>query len=106
MAGRRHEDNGDPYVKTPNSCNIPAYRAVRTDRYRCDRAHDGPWLRYDNENDLYQRNNPANKPDPITLFRKMEAKLNAMLDELNDDFPTGTEAIARWGHKKEFDLSP
>lgn len=86
---------------TPSYCNIPAYRAVRTDRYLYARTHDGPWLLYDNQNDPYQMNNLAQKPEHIRLLRKMEARLTAMLDEVNDDFPTGPEAMARFGHSKE-----
>ena len=86
---------------TPNYCNIPAYRAIRTDRYTYARTHDGPWLMYDNENDQYQMNNLAGKPEHIKLQRRMEAKLTAMLAEVNDDFPTGEEAIARFGHTKD-----
>jgi len=87
-------------VATPSYDNIPAFRAVRTERHLYAKTHDGPWLLYDNDNDPYQMNNRVNKPEHTPLLRQMESILNAKLEQVGDDFPTGPEAIARWGHAK------
>jgi arylsulfatase A-like enzyme len=75
------------------------YRGLRTVRYTYTRTLDGPWLLYDNQLDPYQLENLLDKPEAAEVQRELDAKLNARLEELQDDFRPGMEYIRKWGHE-------
>jgi len=75
------------------------YRGIRTRRYTYVRDLRGSWLLYDNENDPYQLDNLANKPEYVDLETKLDKILKRKLKETNDEFLNGEEYIKKWGHK-------
>jgi arylsulfatase A-like enzyme len=76
---------------------MKAYRGLRTVRYTYVRNLDGPWLLYDNEADPYQMNNLIDSPAHADLQAALEARLQAWLDELGDEFLDGWEYLRRDG---------
>jgi len=65
------------YTPTERS-EHPPWRGVRTARHTYARSEDGAWVLYDNENDPYQLDNLAGKPE--------HAELQARLDEMTMDW--------------------
>lgn len=76
-----------------------AYRGLRTRRYTYVRTLDGPWLLYDNETDPYQMTNLAGKREYAALQRSLDARLDRMLDEREDEFLPGLVYARRWGYE-------
>lgn len=79
-------------------CDLEAYRGIRTMQYSYIRTHDGPWLLYDNQSDPYQMKNLADLPEHSDLQKELDSKLQTMLKERGDKFPTKAEAVAAWGY--------
>ena len=75
------------------------YRGVRTHRYTYTRTLDGPWLLYDNQNDPYQMTNRIDDPAYADVRDQLERQLQAMLDELHDEFLAGARYIQQWGYQ-------
>lgn len=75
------------------------YRGVRTTRYTYVRSLDGPWLLYDNQQDPYQLDNLAGKPEHASLEAELEARLEEKLRATHDEFRPGAEYIAQWNYK-------
>lgn len=76
-----------------------AYRGIRTRRYTYVRTLDGPWLLYDNEADPYQMTNLAGKREHAALQRSLDARLQRMLDQREDEFLPGPVYAAEWGYE-------
>lgn len=76
-----------------------AYRGLRTGRYTYVRTLDGPWLLYDNETDPYQMTNLAGKRPYAALQRSLDARLQRMLNEREDEFLPGPVYARRWGYE-------
>ena len=74
------------------------YRGLYTTRYTYARDLDGPWLLYDNETDPYQLTNLCNDQEHSELQADLDAKLNAKLRELGDEFLPADEYLKRWGY--------
>jgi arylsulfatase A-like enzyme len=75
------------------------YRALRTARYTYVRAIEGPWLLYDNEQDPYQMNNRVNDPAHAALLAGLDARLDARLRAIGDDFRPAAEYNAAFGYE-------
>ena len=73
------------------------YRAIRTARHTLIRQKDGPALLFDDEKDPFQMDNLADKPESAALKQSLDARLDAELTRIGDDFPTAAEALRRWG---------
>jgi len=72
---------------------------VRTARYTYVRTLDGPWLLYDNEADPYQLENRVNDPALAQVQARLEEQLQDLLKKTRDDFLTGPELLAKFGHE-------
>ena len=75
------------------------YRAIRTDRYTYVRGLDGPWLLFDDRKDPYQMDNLVAKPESLALCQQLDARLQARLKKIGDDFQPGRYYLDRWGYK-------
>ena len=75
------------------------YRALRTDRYTYVRGLDGPWLLFDDRKDPYQMDNLVAKPESSALCQELDARLQAQLKKIGDDFQPGRYYLDRWGYK-------
>ena len=87
-----------PFGQWPPSRGGRDYRGLRTARYTYVRAHDGPWLLYDNESDPYQLNNLINQPAYADLQADLDTQLQRKLERLGDKFLPGTDYIQQWGY--------
>lgn len=79
------------------------FRGIRTRRYTYVVDLKGPWLLYDNEEDPFQMENlletgRASKE----LINSLEQELTRKLNQAGDEFLTGREYLARFGHKTDF----
>ncbi len=70
------------------------WRGIRTERWLYARWHkpeqyeNGIWL-FDRENDPYEMNNLAGKPDYSHIQRRMEDRLKQWIHDTGDPFDTG-----------------
>jgi arylsulfatase A-like enzyme len=78
------------------------YRAIRTSRYTYVRDLDGPWLLFDDDQDPYQMDNLVAKPECRALQKKLDARLEAALKRIHDDFRPARSYIEEWG----YDVAP
>lgn len=74
------------------------YRGVRTTRYTYCRDLNGPWLLYDNEADPFQMENLVDRSEHAALQKRLDNRLNALLEKTGDEFLPGSELIARSGY--------
>jgi hypothetical protein len=74
------------------------YRAIRTSRYTYVRDLNGPWLMFDDQNDPFQMDNLAGKPEKHKLQEKLDAQLQAQLKKVGDDFRPAQSYIEEWGY--------
>ena len=100
----RDEDRAALYMGVAPFSSIPeefkkAYRAIRTSRYTYVRDQQGPWLLYDDQQDPYQTNNLVGHPEAAALVRDLEARLQASLKQIGDDFRPPESYLAEWGYK-------
>jgi arylsulfatase A-like enzyme len=73
-------------------------RGVRTTRYTYVRDLKGPWLLYDNDRDPHQLTNLCNAPGSTAIQAKLDALLDRLLAERNDEFLPGEAYIEKWGY--------
>ncbi len=73
-------------------------RGVRTERYTYVRSLDGPWLLFDNQEDPYQLKNLCNAPAMSETQAKLDAILNRLLKETNDEFRPAQHYLDQWGY--------
>lgn len=98
----RDEDRAVLYMSVaPFARNVPPeklreYRAIRTSRYTYVRGLNGPWVLYDDANDDYQTNNLIENK---SLVSELDARLQAQLKRIGDDFRPGKDYIAEWGYE-------
>ena len=74
------------------------YRGLRTRTHTYAHTLDGPWLLYDNVADLYQQHNLIGQPDAASIQAELDQALDAKLAEIGDEFLSGEEYLAKWGH--------
>ena len=75
------------------------YRAVRTSRYTYVRSLEGPWMLFDDEQDPYQMDNLVGKPAHAVLAQQLDARLQAELQRIGDNFRPGPSYVAEWGYQ-------
>ncbi len=73
------------------------YRAVKTARYTYVRSLDGPWLLFDDRTDPLQMNNLVSNPEYSDLVQELDARLQDLLVEIDDDFRPAQSYIDEWG---------
>lgn len=101
----RDEDRAALYMSvSPFTSGVPPdqskpYRAIQTSRYTYVRSLEGPWMLFDNERDPYQMNNLIGQPEHASLIRELDARLQAQLKRIGDDFRPGRDYIAEWGYQ-------
>jgi len=78
------------------------YRAIRTSRYTYVRGLEGPWLLFDDQHDRCQEHNLVGDAAHAALQQQLDAKLQAALQRIGDDFRPAAEYVKRWG----YDLAP
>ena len=71
------------------------YRGLHGERYTYVRTLEGPWLLYDNTEDPHQMKNLVEDPGQANRIRELDAALTARLEEVDDDFASGKEIMAR-----------
>jgi len=74
------------------------YRGVRTKQYTYVRDLNGPWLLYDNKNDIYQMNNLVKQVGYDDIKRDLDKQLSDLLDKTHDKFLDGMEYVRKWGY--------
>jgi len=77
----------------------PEYRAIQTKQYTYARTLAGVSKFFDNENDPYQMNNLANKPEYASLQQELDEKLNIALTNIGDDFKPRNYYLKKWNVK-------
>ena len=82
-----------------------AFRGVRTARYTYARDRNGPWILYDNERDPYQLENRIDDPAYAAVRDELDARTQALLDAVGDDFPAPETMIERWGYEVDDKLT-
>jgi len=75
------------------------YRGIYTSRYTYVENLEGPWLMYDNEEDPYQMNNLADKPEYEYLSKELGSILLEKLKMIGDEFRPRGYYIDKWGYK-------
>jgi arylsulfatase A-like enzyme len=101
----RNADRAALYMGvSPFLINVPQqfmteYRAIRTERHTYARSLDGPWLLFDDEKDPYQTNNLVGSAENSALVHALDARLQAQLKKVGDDFRPAADYIAEWGYK-------
>lgn len=75
------------------------YRAIRTSRYTFVRGLEGPWLLFDDQQDPNQLENLAGKPEHQGLCQELDARLQAELKRIGDDFRPAQAYIDAWGYE-------
>lgn len=74
---------------------IEAYRGVRTKRHTYVRNAGGAWLLFDNFDDPFQMNNLIKNKRAKGIADDLEQLLRIKLQELNDNFESSDEIIAK-----------
>ncbi len=65
---------------------FPPWRGVRTSRYTFARHADRPWMLYDNEQDPYQLDNWAGKPEHAELEARLDKMTMDWFEKTRDDW--------------------
>jgi arylsulfatase A-like enzyme len=88
---------GDPGAEAPGSVyaqsytptersEFPPWRGVRTERYTFARRESGPWLLYDNDEDPFQMDNLAGKPEHAELQARLDALTMEWFERTGDSW--------------------
>jgi len=75
------------------------YRAIRTSRYTYVRGLEGPWLLFDDQADLHQQQNLVDRPEFASLRGDLDARLQAELKKIGDDFRPAQYYVDAWGYE-------
>ena len=91
--------NVSPFANSVSPAKSKSYRAIQTNRYTYVRSLEGPWLLYDDEKDPYQLSNLIGESGSEKLTKEMDAKLQAQLKRIGDDFRPGKDYLTEWGYQ-------
>jgi hypothetical protein len=75
------------------------YRAIRTSRYTYARSLEGTWLLFDDSRDVFQTNNLVGRAAYVKLVKELDARLQAEVKRIGDDFRPGKDYLAKWGYQ-------
>lgn len=92
-----------PFHQWKRSIGGKEYRGVRTERYTFVRDLSGPWLLYDNLSDPFQMNNLVNKAESTTLQKELNAELEKLLQQRNDEFREAEYYMEKWDYDWDHD---
>ena len=107
--GRQDGVPQSAFINNPSSTfqlrqhGFDVYRGVRTERYTYVRAIEGPWLLYDNLQDVYQKHNLIGKPEAKAIQSLLEAEMNRWLKRLDDLFLPGDHYLQQAGLTNYFE---
>jgi arylsulfatase A-like enzyme len=87
-----------PFTRGVPSDKSREYRAIRISRYTYARSLEGPWLLFDDSKDSFQTNNLVGRPEYAELTKQLDARLQAELKRIGDDFRPGKDYLAEWGY--------
>ena len=60
---------------------------------------EGPWLLFDDQQDPYQLDNLVDRPEFASLRNELDARLQAQLNKIGDDFRPALHYIEAWGYE-------
>ncbi len=72
---------------------------MRTSRSTYVCRLDGPWLLFDDQRDPCQMENLVNKPEFTTIGKQLDARLQAELKRIGDDFRPAQYYLQAWGYE-------
>ncbi len=84
----------------PFDVNYPdkEYRAIRTSRYTYARTPEGPYMLFDDQQDPWQMNNLADKPEIAELQKELDNQLISELKHIHDEnFKSRDFYLKKWG---------
>jgi arylsulfatase A-like enzyme len=90
--------NVSPFSPEVARGKLKEYRAIKTSRYTYVRSIAGPWLLYDDQADPWQTNNLVGTSGAAALTQELDARLQAQLKRIGDDFRPGKDYLAEWGY--------
>ena len=98
VRGGAEQDRVALYMSVIPFAGVPflPYRAIRTATHSLIRQQGGPPLLFDDVKDPFQLHNLADDEGNAALRKNLEARLDAELKRINDDFPAPEEARRRW----------
>ena len=79
--------------------DLVEYRGIRTRRHTYVRNLAGPWLLFDDQADPFQMHNLVAEPAHAALKQELDAKLQAELKKIGDDFQPRKFYLDKWGYK-------
>lgn len=82
------------------------YRGLRNKSFTYVRDLNGPWLLFDNQNDPYQLNNLVDHSQYSQLVEELDAKLDARLAAIGDEFLPGPVYMDRWNYQWDGNDAP
>lgn len=88
-----------PFTRGVSPDKSREYRAIRTSRYTYARSLDGPWLLFDDTEDPFQTDNLVEEAGHTALVKELDARLQAELQRIGDDFRPGGDYITEWGYE-------
>jgi len=77
------------------------YRGVRTRRHTYVRDLEGAWLLYDHVSDPFQQHNLVGERLSAALQQQLDARTQALLADLGDEFLPGEAYIERWEYETD-----
>lgn len=101
IRGKREEDRVALYMLPApfsGAKDEPPYRAIRTNRYTYIRNLNAPTLLFDDEHDPYQMSNLVGQPGTEALVKDLDARLQAALKRIGDDFRPKKYYLDTWGY--------
>lgn len=102
IRGKRYEEDRAVLYMLPapfsGALNEPEYRAIRTNRYTYVRTLKGPASLFDDEKDPYQLKNLIGQSDVEALQKKMDTRLQALLQRIGDEFRPRQYYLDTWGY--------
>ncbi|WP_347838243.1 sulfatase [uncultured Draconibacterium sp.] len=98
------DSNTDRTALVMNPCPFtresvyPEYRAIRTKQFTYARTPEGANKLFDNLKDPYQLSNLVDKPEFEELQKDLDAKLNAELQKISDEFHPREYYVKKWNY--------
>jgi arylsulfatase A-like enzyme len=78
--------------------DLVEFRGIRTSRHTYVRNLAGPWLLFDDQADPFQMHNLVAEPAHAALKQELDARLQAELKKIGDDFRPRQYYLDKWGY--------